>query len=161
MVTERESPPTNLVVVEPKSPSNLVAVQLESLLTRFDIGASVPIGQSGLVHVWGRNDMATAQRLGIGWTVTDPDGVIVEEHGEWEAWPYTPPGNEKEFIGDRFDINKPGDWMMAIELRMNPDNPVVVDSYIGLLCRVTEEYAGAITRKELEYDGTRGAIPVY
>jgi len=139
----------------------MMNVALESLFTSFAVGASVPIGTRGLVHVWGRNDMSTTQRMGIGWTVTDPDGVIVEEYGTWEAWPYTPPGGEKEFIGGRFDINKVGDWMIAIELRMNFDNPVVVDSYVGLLCRVTEEYAGTITRKELEYDSARGAIPVY
>ena len=136
-------------------------VALESLFTSFAVGASVPIGTRGLVHVWGRNDMSTAQQLGIGWTITDPDGVIVEEYGIWEGWPYTGAGGEHEFIGGRFDINKVGDYMIAIELRMNPDNPVVVDSYVGLLCRVTEEYAGTITRKELEYDSVRGAIPVY
>ncbi|GAI98061.1 unnamed protein product, partial [marine sediment metagenome] len=38
---------------------------------------------------------------------------------------------------------------------------VVVDRYEGLLCRVTEEYAGTITKKELEYDSVRGNIPVY
>lgn len=140
----------------------MMNVGLESPFTSLlAAGASVPIATRGLVHVWGRNDMTTTQRMGIGWTVTDPDGVIVEEYGVWEAWPYTGPGGEHEFIGGRFDINKVGDYMIAIELRMNPDNPVVVDSYVGVLCRVTEEYAGTITKKELEYDETRGAIPVY
>ena len=135
-------------------------VELESPLSSFALGASVPIGTRGLVHVWGRNDMAEAQRLGIGWTVTDPDGVIVEEYGTWEGWPYTGAGGEHEFIGGRFDINKVGDYMIAIELRMNEPDPVVVDSYSGVLCRVTEEYAGAIIKKELEYDSVRGDIPV-
>lgn len=137
-------------------------VELESLLNNFAIGASVPIGTRGLVHVWGRNDMSSAQRMGIGWTVSDPDGVIVEEYGTWEAWPYSPPGGEHEFIGGRFDITKPGNWIIIIELRMNPDSPVVVDSYAGLLCvveEVPEVYAGTITKKELEYDSARGAIP--
>lgn len=134
---------------------------LSPFISGLAVGASIPIGTSGLVHVWGHNDMSSAQRMGIGWTVTDPDGVIVEEYGIWEAWPYTPPGEEHEFIGDRFDINKAGDYMIAIELRMNYDDPVVVDSYSGVLCRVTEEYAGAIIKKELEYDSVRGDIPVY
>ena len=134
---------------------------LESQLAElFALASSVPIGTRGLVHVWGRNDMSDAQRLGIGWTVSDPDGVIVEEYGTWEAWPYTSPGGEHEFIGSRFDINKVGNYMIAIELRMNESDPVVVDSYVGVLCQVTEEYAGSITRKELEYDGVRGNIPV-
>jgi len=38
---------------------------------------------------------------------------------------------------------------------------VVVDRYEGDLCVVTEEYAGSITKKELEYDNVRGSIPVY
>ncbi|GAJ11416.1 unnamed protein product, partial [marine sediment metagenome] len=46
-------------------------------------------------------------------------------------------------------------------LFMNSDSPVMVDSYDGVLCRVTEEYAGTIIKKELEYDETRGDIPVY
>ena len=137
-----------------------MVLELESQYTNFAVGASVPIGTRGLVHVWGRNDMSDAQRLGIGWTVSDPDGLIVEEYGIWEAWPYTPPGDSHEFIGGRFDINKVGDYMIAIELRMNPDSPVVVDSYVGVLCRVTEEYAGTIIKKELEYDGVFGDIPV-
>ncbi|GAI95133.1 unnamed protein product, partial [marine sediment metagenome] len=111
------------------------------------VGASVPIGTRGLVHVWGRNGMSDAQRMGIGWTVSDPDGLIVEEYGTWEAWPFTPPGEAHEFIGGEFDINKTGDYMIVIELRMNEPDPVVVDSYVGVLCRVTEEYAGTIIKK--------------
>lgn len=140
----------------------MMRVGVESPFTSLlAVGASVPIGTRGLVHVWGRNDMTTTQRMGIGWTVTDPDGVIVEEYGIWEAWPHTGPGVDHEFIGGRFDINKVGDYMIVIELRMNYDNPVVVDSYAGILCRVTEEYAGSITKMELEYDSARGGIPVY
>lgn len=121
---------------------------------------SVPIGQRGLVHVWGRNDMATTQRMGIDWTVKDPDGGVVETHTEFEAWPHTSPGDDHEFIGGRFDLNKTGTWTIKIELLMNPDDPVVVDTYDGVLCVVTEEFAGTIVKKELEYDATRGDIPV-
>ena len=136
-------------------------VEVESPFTSLlGIGASVPIGTEGLVHVWGRNDMATAQQLGITWDVRDPDGLLVERYTEWEMWPYTGAGGEHEFIGDRFDINKNGDWRITIELLMNPDSPVVVDSYDGVLCSVTEEFAGTITKKELEYDSVRGDIPV-
>ncbi|MBA7691916.1 hypothetical protein ES703_100472 [subsurface metagenome] len=124
-------------------------------------GASVPIGQRGLVHVWGRNDMVATQQMGIDWEVRDPDGMVVERYTTWEAWPYTSPGSEHEFIGGRFDLNKPGNWMISIELLMNPDSPVMVDSYDGVLCAVVEEFAGTITRKELEYDSVRGDIPVY
>lgn len=121
---------------------------------------SVLIGQRGLVHVWGRNDMANTQRMGVDWTVKDPDGRVAETHTEFEMWPYTSPGSDHEFIGGRFDLNKAGTWTIKIELLMNPDNPVVVDTYNGVLCVVTEEFAGTITKKELEYDETRGDIPV-
>lgn len=139
-------------------------VGLESRSISVIAGSSVPVGMRGLVHVWGRNDMSTTQRLGIGWVVQDPDYKVVEEYGTWEAWPYTAPGAEHEFIGGRFDINKPGTWRIIIELRMNPDSPVVVDTYEGVLCvaeEVVEEFAGTISKMELEYDETRGSIPVY
>lgn len=122
--------------------------------------SSVPIGQRGLVHIWGRNDMPDTQRMGIDWTVKDPDGRVVENHTEFEMWPYTSSGDDHEFIGGRFDINKVGTWTIKVELLMNPDNPVVVDTYDGVLCVVSEEYAGTIVKKELEYDETRGGIPV-
>ncbi|GAI11900.1 unnamed protein product [marine sediment metagenome] len=124
------------------------------------IGASVPLGASGIVTAWGRNDMITDQKLGIAWTIADPDGIVVEEYSRWEAFA-TAPGGEQDFIGGRFDINKPGTWRIRIDLIMNLDSPVVVDTYDGVLCVVTEVFAGTITRKELKYDTTVGEIPVY
>ena len=129
------------------------------------IGASVPIGASAIVTVWGRNDMSLRQQLGMRWTIKDPDGLVVEEYPgggaiDWE-FGYTNPGDEQDFIGGRFDVNKTGDWTIKVELIMNPDAPVIVDTYDGLLCRVTEVFAGTITRKELTYDNVVGDIPVY
>jgi len=108
--------------------------------------------------------MATTQCMGISWTVRDPDGYVVENYSDWEFWPYTGPGVEHEFKGDRFNINKLGNWTIIVNLHMNPDAPVVVDTYSGLLCvveEVVEEFAGTITKKEREYDSVRGNIPVY
>lgn len=133
---------------------------LDEVSVLLAVGASVPIATRGLVHVRGRNDMATNQKLGIHWVIRDPDGVVVEDYEDWEAFT-TPSDDDHEFIGGRFDIDKSGDWTIAISLTMNPDSPVVVDSYAGVLCRVTEEYAGTIIQKELEYDSVRGDIPVY
>ena len=125
------------------------------------IGASVPIGTGGKVHVWGRNDMTSNQKLGISWVVKDPDGIVVQDYSDWQSWT-TGYLDDHEFISwERFDIDKPGDWTISIGLFMNPDDPVMVDSYAGVLCRVTEEYAGTIIKKELDYDGVRGDIPVY
>ena len=125
------------------------------------VGASVPIATRGLVHVWGRNDMITSQKLGIGWIVMDPDGLVVEDYSDWQSFS-TSPGDTHEFIGGRFDINKPGSWTISIALFMNQASPVTVDSYSGVLCVVEEEvFAGTIIKKELEYDSVRGDIPVY
>jgi len=122
---------------------------------------NIPPGERGLVHIWGRNDMDTNQKLGIYWFVADPDGMIVEEYEDWESWPNTDPGKTHEFIGDRFDLDREK-YTMWVELLMNPDNPEMVDLYIGDLCTVVAlEYKGSIARKELEYDETRSIIPVY
>ncbi|MBA7589494.1 hypothetical protein ES708_31579 [subsurface metagenome] len=96
----------------------------------------IPQGQRGLVHIRGRNDMSTSQRMGIYWFVADPDGMIAEEYGPaWEAWPYTGAGKEHEFIGGRFNLDREK-YTMWVELLMNPDNPEIVDRYIGDLCTV-------------------------
>ena len=124
------------------------------------IGASVPLGASGIVTIRGRNDMSTNQKLGMAWTIADPDGIIVEQYSGWETWA-TAPGDTQDFIGGRFDINKPGTWLIRIDLIMNLDSPVVVDTYDGVLCVVTEVFAGTITRKELTYDSVVGDIPVH
>ncbi|GAI65739.1 unnamed protein product, partial [marine sediment metagenome] len=39
--------------------------------------------KEGKVHIWGRNDMATNQKLGIHWIVKDPDGLVVEDYEDW------------------------------------------------------------------------------
>ncbi|MBA7609487.1 hypothetical protein ES703_16678 [subsurface metagenome] len=107
------------------------------------VGASVPIGQSGIVTIWGRNDVSTRQQLGCRWVIRDPDGAVVEEYPgggaiDWE-WGYTGPGDEQDFIGGRFDLDKLGTYTIAVNLLMNPDSPVVVDSYEGDLCTTTTE----------------------
>ncbi|MBA7716805.1 hypothetical protein ES703_125883 [subsurface metagenome] len=95
----------------------------------------IPQGQRGLVHIWGRNDMASNQKMGIWWQVKDPDGIVVEEYAKWETW-WTGPGNAQEFIGGRFNLDKPGTYTIAVQLFMNPDDQVVVDDYYGNLCTV-------------------------
>lgn len=108
-------------------------------ISSLPLSSSVPIGQRGLVHIWGRNDTSETQRMGISWVVKDPTGSIVEEYSAWEFWPYTGPGVEHEFIGDRFDLHKGGTYTLEVNLLMNPDNPIVVDSYDGDLCMVTTD----------------------
>lgn len=98
--------------------------------------SNVPQNDRGILHIWGRNDTAITQRMGIYWFVADPDGLVVQEYQTWEAWPYTSPGSEHGFLAGRFDLNKVGKYTTWIELLMNPDNPQVVDQYIGDLCTV-------------------------
>lgn len=98
---------------------------------------NVPQGQRGIVHIWGRNDTPVAQRMGIYWFIADPEGYVVQEYGPyWELWPYTGAGKEKGFYSGRFDLDKVGRYTMWLELLMNPENPEVVDQYIGDLCTV-------------------------
>jgi hypothetical protein len=110
--------------------------ELEYDSTRAAIPASdIPQGKSGLVHIWGRNDMATSQKMGIAWTLTDPDGVTRESYSTWEAGT-TSPGQAHEFIGGRFSLDKSGTWVINVLLYMNPSSPTVVNSYYGTLCSV-------------------------
>jgi len=85
--------------------------------------------------------------------------VVVDSYEDWEMF-WTGPGLEQVFVGNRFDLNKPGNWTIFLELLMNYDDPVVVDTYDGLLCVVTEDFVGRITRKELDYDAVRVPFPV-
>ncbi|GAI29986.1 unnamed protein product, partial [marine sediment metagenome] len=102
---------------------------------------NIPQGQRGLVHIWGRNDMSTSQKLGISWRVKDPDGTVVEEYSDWQAF-LTGPGEEHEFIGGRFDLDKVGTYTIFVGLVMNFDDPEYVDTYPGDLCAVAAEGVG-------------------
>jgi len=95
----------------------------------------IPQNDRGLVHIWGRNDTSSNQKMGIHWLVYDPDGVVVEEYSRWETF-WTGPGNAQEFIGGRFSLDKVGTYSINIALSMNPDNPEIVDTYYGTLCTV-------------------------
>lgn len=111
--------------------------ELEYNESRGDVPvADVPQGKSGLVHIWGRNDTDETQRMGMRWEVRDPDNLEVEEYSAWEAWPYTSPSSGHEFIGGRFNLDKPGTYTINVGLLMNPDNPIYVDTYYGNLCTV-------------------------
>jgi len=111
--------------------------ELEYDGARADVPAlNIPQGTRGLVHIWGRNDTDTTQRMGMQWAVSDPDNIQVESYTAWEAWPYTSSGGEHEFIGGRFDLSKVGTYRIAAVLLMNFAEPVAVDFYEGDLCTV-------------------------
>ncbi|GAJ11412.1 unnamed protein product, partial [marine sediment metagenome] len=46
------------------------------------------------------------------------------------------PGNEQEFIGGSFDLNKVGTYTIAVQLFMDLEAEAVVDDYYGKLCTV-------------------------
>ncbi|MBA7536330.1 hypothetical protein ES705_28593 [subsurface metagenome] len=124
--------------------------ELEYNESRASIPAyNIPQDERGKVHIWGRNDMATSQKLGIHWIVKDPDGLIVEDYQDWQFGSASP-GATHEFISPgRFDLNKPGTWTISISLAMNPTSPLTVASYAGVLCTVVaappEEYTLEVT----------------
>jgi len=102
------------------------------------IGAGVPSGVSAAILIGGINDMTIAQKLGASWEVKDPDGQAVDSYFDWAVF-HTPAGQEHGFVGNRFILDKLGTYTVEAELLMNPDDPVVVDSYEGDLCTVTTE----------------------
>jgi len=99
----------------------------------------IPQGKRGLVHIWGRNDMSTSQKLGVYWEVRGPpgwpDGPIIEEYIDWQTFT-TGPGDEHEFIGGRFNLDEAGLYDIRCGLLMNYDDPVYVHTYYGDLCTV-------------------------
>lgn len=110
---------------------------------------NVPQDERGKVHIWGRNDMITTQRMGIHWRVKDPNGLVVEDYEDWELWPYTGSGSTHEFYGDRFDLNKVGTYTISVSLSMNPDEPVNVDTFYGNLCVVVAEVLPAFSQLKI------------
>ena len=125
---------------------------------------SVPIGAKGKVYVEGRNDMSTEQKMGISWTIIDPEGIGVVGNSPYQDWAFggTAPGQTHTFDGPEFNLDKVGTWRIGIGLFMNPTAPVQVASYDGVLCVVAELaefFAGTIVKMELKFDGIEN-IPV-
>jgi len=121
----------------PEAPvGSIVKMELEYNESRGTIPASVPQGERGLVHIWGRNDMPSRQRLGIGWIVRDPDGYLVEDYKDW-AFMRTSTNNTHEFISSRrFDLSKGGTYTLAVSLFFE-GFPIEAARWDGSLCTVT------------------------
>ncbi|GAJ06924.1 unnamed protein product, partial [marine sediment metagenome] len=84
---------------------------------------NIPAGTRTRVRITGRNDMASNQKMGAWWQVKDPDGHIPPggEYSDWETY-WTGPGNEQEFRGGSFDLDKEKTYTIDVELFMNPDD---------------------------------------
>lgn len=104
--------------------------------TYFPVSDVPQNSYSGIVRIWGENDMATTQRLGIWWQVKDPDGIVVEEYAHWQPTPYTLSGAAKQFSHGNITFSKVGTYTIAVQLFMNYADQVVVDDYYGDLCTV-------------------------
>ncbi|MBA7631766.1 hypothetical protein ES703_39301 [subsurface metagenome] len=117
---------------------SIIKKELEYDHITLAVGASVPLGASAMVHTEGRNDMSTSQILMFHWVVWDPDGLVALEDDDKTLFG-VPPGGTEERMTPRFDLNKKGTYTLKAELLMNPDSPVIVDSYEGVLCTVTLE----------------------
>ncbi len=130
-----------MIQLEVLSPSTRPTGPSTELLS---VGASVPVGTSGKVHIVGQNDMAIPMTMGCTWVVKDPEGLTVEEHtDDWAGWPWptdVDPDDTHEFISPgSFDLDKVGTYTIAVNLLMNVDSPVIVASYDGDLCTTTLE----------------------
>lgn len=149
-----------IIALEVAVAGTITRMELEYDGARANIPAyDIPQNKSGLVHVLGRNDSSVTQDMGIHWLIYDPNGALVEDYWDWSYG--HGPGDDHEFIGGRFNLDKSGTYTITLALSMNPAAPQIVDAYSGVLCTVAAEvFSGKISRKELEYNGARGAIPV-
>ena len=118
--------------------------QLKYQLSLFNWTDLLTIPVSGIpqdskvrLHITGKNDTDSYQSLGIHWLVYDPDGAIIRNYEDWSH--HHCPGCDHTFVtpvGKEFSLNKPGTYTIKVALSMNPDDPVIVDQYIGDLCTV-------------------------
>jgi len=125
-----------------KVPVPEFAGKIVSIELKYDgllpIPPTIPIGAESKVYVGGRNDMDTPQKMGISWVIKDPDGIVPAngEYSYWEVWPHPSPSETHRFVGPTFNLDKVGAWTIVVGLFMNPEDPVMVDSYSGVLCDV-------------------------
>ncbi|MBA7583877.1 hypothetical protein ES708_25828 [subsurface metagenome] len=101
--------------------------------------SDIPLDSKVRLHITGRNDTDSYQSLGIHWLVYDPDGAIIRNYEDWSH--HHCPGCDHTFVtsvGKEFSLNKTGTYTIKVALSMNPDDPVIVDPYIGDLCTVEE-----------------------
>lgn len=101
------------------------------------LASSVPLGARGRVWTQGRNDMATSQILMFHWIVRDPGGLVVLDECDKTLFGVAP-GDTEDRRTPYFDLDKLGTYSLKADLLMNPDSPVVVDSYDGDLCSTVE-----------------------
>lgn len=78
----------------------------------------VKIGYQFKLNVFARNTSTDAERLGLHYIITKPDGSAIE-NTILETWPYTGPGKLHEFVEPGFtqyEVDQAGKWTLKIEL---------------------------------------------
>ncbi|MBA7476497.1 hypothetical protein ES707_11883 [subsurface metagenome] len=101
--------------------------------------SGIPKGSKVRLHITGKNDTDSYQSLKIHWLVYDPDGAIIRNYEDWSH--HHCPGCDHMFVtpvGKEFPLNKLGPYTIKVALSMNPDDPVEVAWYEGVLCTVVE-----------------------
>ena len=114
--------------------------------TSYNIPVSgVLQGSSCLIQIWGKNTSSESVDLEIVWFVYDPDDIRVEYYGDVSYG--ISAGDEHEFIGGRFNVDKIGTYFIIVGLYayITAEESVMLDMYQGNLCLV-----GAVTWKKLD-----------
>lgn len=78
----------------------------------------VVVGNQFQLNVFAKNTSDGAERLGLHYVITKPDGSTID-NTVLEAWPYTGAGKEHEFIEpgvSRLDVDQEGPWTLVVEL---------------------------------------------
>ena len=111
-------------------------ISYDGINVSFPVG-HIPQGSSVQLRVSVRNDMTSAQRLGIAMVVVDPSGAVVYTYTDWEEWPYTGAGKTHEFVARaNFILGKVGEYRIRVDAYVYPEGTVSTDSYDGVLCTV-------------------------
>jgi len=98
-------------------------------------------GNQFRIKVTALNESGGAEKLGLHYVITRPDGSIIERV-EFEAWPYTGEGDEHTFIEPGIDIisiDQIDDWTLVVELLGGTVDNVLDSESITLFTGVTEE----------------------
>jgi hypothetical protein len=136
-----------LLVSVISSPSQLKG-HFEKTLGRIKVGekeSGLPItikrGLSGQLQLWAQNDMNTAQKMAAEWTIFDSEKKAIYTYppssGRASSWTEIPAGKWAGYTSQNLTFDKDGAWSVQASLLMNPDKPVTVDSFTGVIANVS------------------------
>ena len=98
-------------------------------------------GLSGQLQLWAQNDMNTTQKMAAEWTILDPEGKARYTYppslSRISSWTEVPSRKWAGYASQNLTFDKDGRWSVNARLLMNPDNPVTVDSFSGIIADVS------------------------